>query len=79
MAGRQRSVRTLFAAWAVYWLALLAVQLWPAAVQWWAIRRQEHGTISISVGGDFAESVAWIAIPPLVMTIVWLLWTRRKR
>jgi hypothetical protein len=77
--GRRRSVRTLFAAWAVYWLALLAVQLWPAVVQWWAVRRREHGTITLSLAGDFSEGVAWFAIPPLVMTIVWLLWNRRKR
>ncbi|MDF1503713.1 hypothetical protein [Roseisolibacter sp. H3M3-2] len=77
-AGRRRSVRTLLLAWTVYWLALLLWQLRPAIAQWWAIRNQEHGTITVSFGGDLSTGLAWITIPPLLMMVVWLLARRRS-
>ena len=78
-AGRARSVRTLLLAWTVYWLALLLWQLRPAVAQWWAIRNQEHGTITVSFGGDLSAALAWVTIPPLVMAVAWLLVTGRRR
>ena len=77
-AERRRSVRTLLLGWTVYWLALLLWQLRPALAQWWAVRNQEHGTVAVSIGGDLSTGLAWITIPPLLMTIVWLLTARRR-
>ena len=74
-----RSARTLLVAWVAYWLVLVATQLWPIAVRWWQVRGQEHGAFAFTLSGDFSTAAAWIAIPPLLMTLVWLLWTRGKR
>jgi hypothetical protein len=77
-AARHRSVRALLAAWAVYWLALLGVQLWPAVDQWVTLMRRGRGTFSFSFAGDLSTGLAWLTIPPLLMTIVWLLIAPRR-
>ena len=77
---RRRVVGRLFAAWMLYWAALLLVQAWPLARAWWRVKRSGgHGTISVSYSGGLAEAALWIAGPPLLMVVVWLLWTRRRR
>ena len=74
-----RSVRTLLATWAVYWVVLVAAQLWPIAVRWWQVRGQEHGAFTFTLDGDFSTAAAWIAIPPLLMKLVWLLANRKRK
>jgi len=78
-AGR-RSAAPLFAAWAVYWLALLAWQLWPLARGWWRIRQAGgKGTLNVAYSGDFYAAALWIAGPPLLLALLWLFLTARRR
>ena len=77
---RERAVGLLFRAWLVYWTVLLAVQGWPVARALWRIRQSGgKGSFSVSYDGGLLEAALWLAGPPLLMALAWLLWTRRRR
>ena len=81
---RRQQVRWLFGSWFVYWLSLLAASLQPLAAALWAreVTRTSaaQGPIQVTITLDTAlPALLWIAIGPLVLTLLWLLLVRRRR
>ena len=76
---RRRSVGRLFSAWVLWWSAVLIGWLWPEVPRIWRLMRPgEHGTFSLTVDAGLGELALWLALPPLLMTVVWLLFKRRR-
>ena len=79
---RRQQVRWLFGSWIVYWLWLLMVSLQPIAKALWArevARTTGSGPIQVTITLDTAlPALLWIAIGPLVLTLLWLLLVRRR-
>jgi hypothetical protein len=79
---RRQQVRWLFGSWIVYWLWLLMVSLQPIAAALWArevARTSGQGPIQVTITLDTAlPALLWIAIGPLVLTLLWLLLVRRR-
>ncbi len=69
--------------WIVYWLCLLMVSLQPIAAALWAreVTRTSgtQGPVQVTITLDAAlPALLWIAIGPLVLTLLWLLLVRRR-
>ena len=81
VGDRRRSVGRLFTAWVLWWSAVLIGWLWPELPTIWRLMRRtgEHGSFSLSIDAGLGELALWLALPPLLMTIVWLLLKRRTR
>ena len=79
---RRQQVRWLFGSWIVYWLWLLMVSLQPVAKALWArevTRTAAQGPIQVTITLDTAlPALLWIAIGPLVLTLLWLLLVRGR-
>ena len=80
---RRQHVRWLFGSWIVYWLGLLLVGLQPiaAALRARDVTRTSTGQVPIQVTitlDTALPALLWIAIGPLVLTVLWLLLVRRR-
>jgi hypothetical protein len=71
---RQWRASHLFRAWAVYWVALLAVVAWRPLREFWRISRSAsgHGTVGVTYSGGTLPLALWIAGPPLALFVMWL-------
>jgi hypothetical protein len=83
MERRRRQVRWLFWSWLLYWGSLLVVQLQPTAAALWArdVARTTAARepIQLMLTLDTASpTLLWIALGPLVLTLLWLLLVRRR-
>ena len=83
MERRRQQVRWLFGSWVVYWGWLLLVALQPIAAALWARDVTRTATsrepIQVTLTLDTALPVlVWIALGPLVLTLLWLLLVRRR-
>jgi hypothetical protein len=77
---RRWGARELLIGWAVYWVGLLIVVFWPQIRAYYALVTgpSGHGSISWSYSGSLLEAALWIAGPPLLMAIAWIV-TRPPR
>ena len=79
---RRQQVRWLFGSWIVYWVWLLMVSLQPVAKALWArevTRTAAQGPVQVTITLDTAlPALLWIAIGPLMLTLLWLLLVRRR-
>jgi hypothetical protein len=83
MERRRRQVRWLFWSWLLYWGVLLLVKLQPIAAALWArdVARTtpSREPIQVTLTLDSASpALLWIALGPLVLTLLWLLLVRRR-
>jgi hypothetical protein len=71
---RRWSHRELLGSWVAYWIGLFAVIAAPAFLEWWRLQRTgAHGRVSVVVDAGAVEMALWIAGPPLVVFVLWLL------
>lgn len=77
---RRRSVGRLFTAWVLWWSAVLIGWLWPELPRIWDLmsRPGARGSFSLTIDAGLGELALWLALPPLLMTVVWLLVKRRR-
>jgi hypothetical protein len=69
---RRWRTRHLVASWIVYWILLLLGAAARPLLEYWRIQRTNgHGNVSFSL--DLAHAAMWIAIPPLVLFVLWML------
>ena len=74
MALRRLRPRHLIAIGIAYWVVLVAVQLWRPLWTYWTVTHTPgaHGTASWSYSGSPWARAAWIFLPPLLLTILWI-------
>ena len=76
---RRWSHRELLGSWVAYWIGLLAVIAAPAFFEWWRLQRTDgHGSVSVVVDAGAVEMALWIAGPPLIVFVLWLLARPRR-
>ena len=77
---RRRSVGRLFTAWVLWWSAVVIGWLWPELPTIWRLlsRRGARGSFSLTIDAGLGELALWLALPPLLITVVWLYLTRRR-
>jgi len=67
------NVRHLVASWVVYWAGLLAVVAGRPLWRYWQLQLgSEHGTVGFSYTGSATRLALWIAGPPLLLFLLWL-------
>ncbi|HEX6059965.1 MAG TPA: hypothetical protein VFZ11_13225 [Gemmatimonadaceae bacterium] len=77
---RRWSHRELLGSWVAYWIGLIAVVAAPAFLEWWRLQRTgAHGSVSVTVDAGAVEMALWIAGPPLLVFVLWLLARPRTR
>ncbi len=80
VGDRRRSVGRLFTAWVLWWSAVLIGWLWPELPRIWDLMRRPgaRGSFSLTIDAGLGGLALWLALPPLLMTVVWLLVKRRR-
>ena len=70
---RRWGARELVTGWVLYWLGLLLYAIWPKLREVYRLAKTgEHGSVSLSLDGDFLPIALWIAGPPLLMAALWI-------
>jgi hypothetical protein len=76
---RAWGARELVKAWLAYWAVLASVVFGPTLWTWYRLQSpDQHGSVSWSYSGSFLGAALWVAGPPLVVALLWLV-TRPRR